>query len=307
MERRDGVVIVVAVGCSSALLAIGLASAQPLVAVAFLAAVPCLAAAWSRSVAVAVVSAVSVVAGIAITVTTQGGDLRSALPILIGLVVLAGGAVIAAAARDRRPRAPSRPGVAQVGPASGGERAEGEGLDPVTGLPTRSLILARFAADPPPRPALLALVDVDDLAGFNDAHGGGIGDTLLFAIGGRTRYALDELELSTGESSERSTPTSRGNETQWVARWGDDEFLVVLTPMDAGAADALRALLAKVNEHPIRSDAGLVPATVGCGAVVWTPDEDLLHAVSRARRALHRAKSRGSAALEIDAASEAHR
>jgi GGDEF domain-containing protein len=307
MGRRDAVALLIGLAISGALLAAGLATDQPLVAVAFVAAVPCLAAAWSGLVVVAVVSAVSVIAGIAITVATQGGDLRSALPVLIGLVVLAGGAVIAAAARDRRPRAPSRPGAAQVGPASGGERAEAEGLDPVTGLPTRSMMLARFAADPPPRPALLALVDVDDLAGFNDAHGRGIGDTLLFAIGGRTRYALDERELSVGESSDGSAPTSRGNEAQWVARWGGDEFLVVLTPMDDAAVDALHALLAKVNEHPIRSDAGLVPATVGCGAVVWTPDEELLHAVSRARQALHRAKSRGSAALEIDAASETHR
>lgn len=251
---------------------------DPLIAVAFMSAVPALAAITASVVLAAVSAIAAVAAAVLASAFSLGQEFRSALPVIVGVIVVAGIAVMSASARPSGiPRKAPSPAVLRQEPVDPGP------VDEITGLPTRAAILAL-----PPQLAvdrLLALIDIDDLAAVNDDHGRGVGDTLLFAVGGRTRYSLND----------RHEP-----EEQWVVRWGDDEFLVVLSDAGDAAVADLHAIVAKVNNNPIRSDVGLVPATVSCGAVTWHSREPLLSAVTRARTCLHRAKARGTGEMESD-------
>jgi diguanylate cyclase (GGDEF)-like protein len=251
---------------------------DPLIAVAFMSAVPALAAITASVVLAAVSASAAVAAAVVVSALSLGQEFRSALPIIVGVIVVAGIAVMAASARPSAASstAPSPVEVRQevIDPAF---------VDEITGLPTRAAILAlpqQLAVD-----RLLALIDIDDLAAVNDDHGRGVGDTLLFAVGGRPRSSLNE----------RHEPKE-----QWVVRWGDDEFLVVLSDAGDGAVADLHDIVAKVNHNPIRSDVGLVPATFSSGAVTWHSREPLLSAVTRARTCLHRAKARGTGEMESD-------
>jgi len=251
---------------------------DPLIAVAFMSAVPALAAITAPVVLAAVSASAAVAASVLVSALTLGQEFRAALPVIVGVIVVAGLAVMAASVR---PSAVTR--TAPSAAVARQEPSDPDLVDEVTGLPTRAAILALPPQVPVDR--LLALIDIDDLASINDEHGRGIGDTLLFAVGGRTRYSLNE----------RPEP-----EEQWVARWGDDEFLIVLSDAGDGAVADLRSIVAKVNDNPIRSDVGLVPATMSCGAVIWRSREPLLSAVARARTCLHRAKARGTGSIEIE-------
>lgn len=81
--------------------------------------------------------------------------------------------------------------------------------------------------------------------------------------------------------------TRPGRPDRWAARAGGD------------AVADLRASVAKVNDNPIRSEAGLVSATLSCGAVSWQARDTLLSAVARARTC-HRAKARGVGTIEVE-------
>lgn len=260
------------------LVVVASSGADVLIAVAFMSAVPALAAITAPVVLAAVSASAAVAAAVLVPAITLGQDFGSALPVIMGVIAAAGLSVMAAGLRS-----PAAPWTAPSATPARAEPSDPDLVDEITGLPTRAAILAL----PPqvPLDRLVALVDIDNLAAINHHHGRAIGDTLLFAVAGRTRFSLNE----------RTQP-----DEQWVARWGDDEFLVVMSDASGGAVTDLNGIVAKVNENPIRSDAGLVAATVSCGAVAWRSREHLLDAVARARTCLHRAKARGAGSTEIE-------
>lgn len=253
-------------------------SADPLIAIAFMSALPALAAITAPVVLAAVSASAAVAAAVLVSAISLGQDFGTGLPVIMGVIAAAALAVIASTMK-----APSLPRMAPTSTQVRREPADPDLVDEITGLPTRTATLARPPQVPVDR--LVALLDIDDLAAINDRHGRAIGDTLLFAVAGRTRYSLNER---------------REPDEQWVARWGDDEVLVVLSDAGGDAETDLRSIVAKVNDNPIRSDAGLVTATLSCGAVVWQAREPLPSAVARARTCLHRAKARGAGSIEIE-------
>ena len=122
--------------------------------------------------------------------------------------------------------------------------------------------------------ALLS-IDLDHFKQINDTHGHAGGDQVLI------------------ETSRRLLAHARDTDT--VARTGGEEFLMLLPATDMrGAALAAERLLAHLRIHPITLGGIAVQATASIGiAQVMEGDADVAAALTRADRALYRAKSEG--------------
>lgn len=262
------------------LLALGMTTDQAAVCVAFMAAVPMFAAMFTRAAFTGIVAAATLVGAVVTAASAYGQDFYDAVPLLVGVIVGAGAAVIASQMKAAAPRREPAPQQS----AAGGEpsqRAAEPGTDELTGLPTRAGVAEALSGSSPTGPRVVALLDCEGVAAINDQYGRDIGDVFLFAVAGRTRWALPEEDT--------------------VARWDGGTFLMVINGDMATAQPMLELVADKVNKNPIRCDAGLVPTTVSLGAAVWSDDTDFATAVARARRALHAAKSQGTAHVVVDA------
>ncbi len=157
--------------------------------------------------------------------------------------------------------------------------------DELTGLYNRrrmqELVLhqiQRHARDA--RPFCLAVVDMDHFKRVNDQHGHGVGDELLRAFARSMQNSLRDTDV--------------------VARWGGEEFLVLLT--DVHAADAVlsmeRARLAFSNVALLSVQPEL-RATFSCGLTEYRVGEGIEHTIDRADQALYRAKAAGRNRTEV--------
>lgn len=121
------------------------------------------------------------------------------------------------------------------------------------------------------RPVSIALVDADHFKKINDTHGHDVGDLTLQAIAQAMGH--------------------RVRETDAVARWGGEEFLVLMPDTDAGGAlIAARALVETVAALAV-PHVGHV--TVSCGVATLAATDTLELAAARADEALYRAKAGG--------------
>jgi diguanylate cyclase (GGDEF)-like protein len=124
--------------------------------------------------------------------------------------------------------------------------------------------------------AALVLFDIDHFKRINDRHGHPAGDAVLIEVGRRCAARLGRDDI--------------------FARWGGEEFLVVLPglPPAAGLAVAER-LRAAIASSPI-DPAGTVTASFGVTAV--RAGDTLAEVVQRADEALYRAKANGRDRVE---------
>lgn len=146
--------------------------------------------------------------------------------------------------------------------------------DPLTGLPNRRALdehLGLLMLDPSAKPLSIALVDLDGFKGVNDQFSHAEGDDVLRLVAATLRDAL------------------RGDDL--VARYGGDEFVVLLPGAPSTAAEAaLRRAVEAVDELPeglcrgVRLSIGVVSARAHEG-----PDAVL----ARADAAMYLAKRRG--------------
>ena len=269
-----GVVVPVMIIAVLAVLALQSDEAAPWIA--FLAAVPMFAAMFARVLVAALVALASVLTAAVCAASAYGQQFADALPILIGVIIGAGAAVLASQSKNAAPR---RTAVVAAGVPRNTAPASPD-IDDITGLPTRAAVLRGHAGPNADGPRVVALIDCDGLAAFNDEHGRDTGDVFLFAIGGRTAYALAEDDV--------------------VARWEGDELLVIMGAPDPQAVEpTLQLVTDKINVNPIRTDAGLVKATISVGAAPWPTGETFEEALVQARRALYEAKRQGPGHLVI--------
>jgi len=129
------------------------------------------------------------------------------------------------------------------------------------------------------RPVSLLMIDLDDLKEINDSHGHQAGDTVLREVASTLKRSVRDSDI--------------------VARYGGDEFAVILvetSKADAVAtANRLRALMA-MPAHP---NSGLdvdptQPTTVSIGVSNYPTDAgDVNELVREADRALYAAKASG--------------
>jgi diguanylate cyclase (GGDEF)-like protein len=144
-------------------------------------------------------------------------------------------------------------------------------------LATRDLQGARLSA----RPLAVMVIGVDHLGRINDLHGRATGDDVLRQIAVRMGQVIRDTDL--------------------VGRYGDDEFVVVLSQgrdgeigIGDGGLEVAERLLNIVSRTPVQTRVGPLPVTVTIGLTLMTKDDaDIGMLTTRAETALHVAKQSG--------------
>ncbi|NMM90228.1 hypothetical protein B2J88_38860 [Rhodococcus sp. SRB_17] len=151
--------------------------------------------------------------------------------------------------------------------------------DELTGLPNRRHMMALLEAEHlrsqrDGRVWMAALLDVDLFKQVNDTHGHAAGDQVLQAFAATVRAAV------------------RG--TDVLARWGGEEFLLLLHDTEPSAA---RPVLERVREAVRAQDVVVqgqrVGITVSIGVAARTPGKSVVQLLEQADQALYQAKSQG--------------
>jgi len=133
--------------------------------------------------------------------------------------------------------------------------------DELTGLHNRMRANAVIAelAEMPERTAAIVFLDLDGFKDVNDLYGHAAGDAVLIAIAGRLRGTVDS----------RST----------LARWGGDEFVVVLPDGDERAARAVANRIRRLFDEPVVTDFGTHQLGCSIGLATAGPQRTLAEAV----------------------------
>lgn len=119
-------------------------------------------------------------------------------------------------------------------------------------------------------PAGVIMFDMDHFKAINDTHGHPVGDRVLQRVAQRCQEMLRKNEC--------------------LARWGGEEFLVVVPDVDMAAlqalAERLRKSIAELSIEPV----SLISASVG---ITVSQDDSLESVLQRVDQALYRAKKMG--------------
>ena len=261
---------------------IGVGTDQHAVFIALMAAVPMLAAVFAPVGLVLVVSAVTLVAGLALMLVPGDAPTSDSLLSVAATLVLSVIAVVAS-----RYRVVEVAEIAVVAPEQRRKSMQFQlqtqaDLDSMTGLLNRRGAIRALGTRNSGATRVVAFLDCDLFKNVNDQYGSDVGDEFLQAVAGRLRHSLPAHDT--------------------VARWDGDEFLLAVAVDGSSAGPALERVVGSINAHPIRTTAGPIPATVSVGAAVWQSGQDLEEVISRAGRALYAAKSGGRGQIVIDGA-----
>lgn len=151
--------------------------------------------------------------------------------------------------------------------------------DELTGLVNRRYMTELLAAEKlrmerSAHGMCLVLMDIDCFKRINDAHGHKAGDEVLKLFGQAVAGALRATDV--------------------VARWGGEEFLIMLPATTAGVAgeclQRVRASVANVAFEAIQPD---LLVTFSAGVDQCGPGDDVQASIERADHAMYRAKQAG--------------
>nr|WP_246520144.1 sensor domain-containing diguanylate cyclase [Ancylobacter lacus] len=164
--------------------------------------------------------------------------------------------------------------------------------DPLSGLlnrrgfvPLGAAAMERYAATG--EGAGVLMIDIDHFKRVNDGHGHAAGDRVIRAVA-----ALIPSEV---------------REEDHVARFGGEEFIVLLGGADEGTAlVTAERVRQRIAATPIRVEGALLEITASIGVAAIAPgDRDFEDVVQRADGALYAAKSRGRNAAVLYGAARA--
>ncbi len=151
--------------------------------------------------------------------------------------------------------------------------------DPVTNLVNRRLIVSRIEQEKirmerGAKPFTLIMVDIDNFKQTNDEFGHGCGDYVLVNM-------AELISLSLRKQDE-------------VARWGGDEFLIMLPETDVdGAQVVAEKIRAKIAESPFFYRESKIPVTVTLGVGACEPGMGVGSCIRKADQALYFGKQTG--------------
>jgi diguanylate cyclase (GGDEF)-like protein len=153
-------------------------------------------------------------------------------------------------------------------------------IDPLTGLPDRTLLTDRLQAAAEAlacsgHQLAVIFLDGDRFDEVNDGLGHAAGDVYLVELADRLGTEI------------------RGTDT--AARLAGDEFVVLLPDLvDAGEAVTIGERLRRALERPVRWSGGEIPVSLSGGIATLAPgDPDPRAVLRRADEARHRAKQAG--------------
>ena len=155
-------------------------------------------------------------------------------------------------------------------------------FDPLTGILNRGAFLEVFdylTATPINYPLGLILFDLDDFKRINDTYGHRAGDMVLQAVAKTVKRNIRRTDL--------------------FARWGGEEFVILLPKTDLKGAQKVAEKLRKALEE-LKIEPFGIRVTASFGVTEIAPGELLEEALERADRALYRAKSRGKNRVEVE-------
>ena len=149
--------------------------------------------------------------------------------------------------------------------------------DPLTGLRNRRSMIERLAAEVTlmPRrkaPLCLALLDIDHFKTINDSFGHDTGDNVLIHI---SRLMVEQVRTS-----------------DVCARWGGEEFLILLPDSGDGAHDVCERLRLAIEKSSLVTGSDH-KVTASIGVAQHTRGEEVLETLKRADAALFEAKRQG--------------
>jgi diguanylate cyclase (GGDEF)-like protein len=157
-------------------------------------------------------------------------------------------------------------------------------IDPLTGCLNHGAMRERLAeeiarARRQGTPLAVTILDLDDFKHVNDTYGHPTGDALL-------RHVAEALRAEYRSFDQ-------------VARYGGDEFVVILPNVRGPRADiaAARALRVLREIHIAKPDGGHEGITVSCGVAEWVEPEGPAELLERADQALRGSKAAGKDGL----------
>lgn len=147
--------------------------------------------------------------------------------------------------------------------------------DGQTGIANRRGFVASFANDASSGPRGLMLIDIDHFKSINDTHGHAAGDAVIIELARR-------IADSVGPDGD-------------CARWGGDEFIVLLGESAPHLLHAaVYSLMAAIGDQPVAlPDGRSVAVTVSVGACLVMPGQSMDSATEIADGALYVAKNGG--------------
>ena len=159
--------------------------------------------------------------------------------------------------------------------------------DPLTRLSNRRHFWAqaekRAAQGAGVGPMALLLVDVDHFKNINDTYGHAVGDEVLVGVAERLHECCRDHDV--------------------VARWGGEEFLLLLTRTDlAGSLVVAERIRASIAGQPLAASQPELRVTVSLGATQAGEGEALSEGIARADAALYRSKQSGRDRVSADTA-----
>lgn len=144
--------------------------------------------------------------------------------------------------------------------------------DQLTGLANRRACDARLQQlDAGPRKYAIIMLDIDHFKQVNDTHGHTEGDHVL-------RRVVHLL-------------SSKLRPHDFIARWGGEEFLVILESISSADAKAVSDALCQCIEGGTVNDA--IPVTVSLGVALSAGDQTAINTLKNADEALYAAKTAG--------------